>query len=108
MDNKVEFKRSGFPIVRIYDESFEVKAIDFWNFRSFQFDKVKRIEYRKSNSAFWFGAFDELLQSIFDPYRLKIYLKDGSDWTYDTPREHSDDFQKLVEDLRNRCNLTEK
>lgn len=30
-----EFKIKGYPIIKVYENYFEIKAIDFWEFRKF-------------------------------------------------------------------------
>jgi hypothetical protein len=93
-----EFKKKGLPIVRIKEKSFELKAIDYWEFRTFEYDSITRINYSQ-NIDKWAGGGLTLLRIWLDPYEVTIYLKDGESWKYTTKGKYDKDFAKLIKTM---------
>lgn len=101
-----KFNQDGFPIIRFYDRHFEVKAIDYWEFRSFQYNEVIDIDYYHPSSN-WVGSSIYFL-SQFDPYQLKIKKMNGADWSYNAPSKFNSEFAEILNELRNKCGLEKK
>ena len=47
MEDLIVFEAKGYPIIKVYNDYFEIKAIDYWEFRKFEFNYVKKIELYK-------------------------------------------------------------
>lgn len=50
MNDPKVFNQETYPILKIYEDHFEIKAIDFWEFRQFEYSKVLSIECLNPNS----------------------------------------------------------
>ena len=44
MEDLIVFEAKGYPIIKVYNDYFEIKAIDYWEFRKFEFNYVKKNE----------------------------------------------------------------
>lgn len=99
-----EFKKKGFPIIRIYEDHFDVKALDYWEFRSFRFDEVVNIQYRDNTSAFTFSLLGYYLSQM-DPYSLIIYKSNGGDWKYECPGQDDAEFHSILSLLMEKCGI---
>lgn len=40
----IVFEKKGYPIIKIQADQFEIKAIDYWEFRRFSFSEIKEIK----------------------------------------------------------------
>ncbi|MCR9173337.1 MAG: hypothetical protein NXI10_12630 [bacterium] len=104
----IEFRKEGFPIIRLSDEFFEVKAIDYWEFRRFKYKEVVKINYwKEADKGNWilFGPIHQIYAGM-DTYQLKIFKENGGDWTYKTRSKNSDtEFEALIEQLKIRCGI---
>ena len=101
------FENKGFPSIRIFDEHFEIKAIDFWEFRNFKYSEIKDITHYNPNEKWW----NQLYILIFptaqlfsknDPWILKIIKNNDGDWTYKTSNESNSDFRKILNLLKTK------
>jgi hypothetical protein len=105
-----EFNQQGFPVVKLFDDHFEIKAIDISTFRSFNFSEILRIEYYKeSDKGDWFfWPWVQVIKSWTDTYKLKVIKQNGGDWEYKTRSKTSDsEFEKLIERIKTQCVLNE-
>ena len=41
MNETIVFEEKGYPIIKVYDDYFEIKAIDYWEFRKFDFSNLR-------------------------------------------------------------------
>lgn len=94
-------EEKGFPKLKIFENHFEVKAIDFWNFRSFKYEDVMEIKHYNPNDTWWnrfinTTTWEGILFSDSDPWRLKVLLKNGGDWTYETSYRKNQKFREAV------------
>lgn len=101
------FNKKGFPIINFHDTYFEVKAIDFWEFRSFTYAEVVRIKYYKPE-PWTLGMLSHLLYDEYEPFKLKIYKDNGGDWTYDAPPKEDPEFNAVIAELIARCGLNKE
>lgn len=94
------FEKERFPIIKVYDTHFEIKATDHWRFRKFDFEKVDSLVYYNPENrwynntilvSFWHRFFRNLEPSI-----LKIKLKNGGDWKYNCPHKIDGELNKFL------------
>lgn len=43
----------GYPIIKLYEDYFEIKAIDYWNFRTFRYSDIQEIKHYYANDNWW-------------------------------------------------------
>jgi hypothetical protein len=101
-----EFNQKKFPVLRLHEDFFEVKDVDYWEFRKFNFNEVTRIEYYHTGSG-WY-AFGAGLLSHLSPYRLKITKSNGADWWYDAPWKFSKEFAEFLREIVHECGLEDE
>jgi len=95
------FECSRYPSIKIYEDYFEIKAIDYSKYRKFSYSSVKKIRHYDPNNNWWskiymFGSISAHVFSDDDPWILKIEKKNGGSWEYYTsPEEHSE-FNEIV------------
>ena len=97
-----EFNKKGFPIIKWFDDHFEVKAIDFWEFRSFNYSDVIKIDYYKNTDDYALWPTTYLLIKYFSPFNLKIVYPNGGDWTYKSPTKYNEEFASVVSEIMKR------
>ncbi|TRZ43977.1 hypothetical protein [Robertkochia solimangrovi] len=100
------FESPGFPSIQIFEDHFEIKAIDHWEYRTFAYLAVKKIKYFNPNNQWWNRIM--ITTSFFannDPLILKIILKNGGDWTYVTSNKYNPDFRKTINQIQSRCSI---
>lgn len=102
----VEFKKPGFPIIKLHEDSFEIKAIDFWEFRTFLYSEVIKIKLYKSDSSLFFGPISYLAIQEIEPFKLKIYKENGADWTYEAPAKEDPEFISFINEIKKRCRIS--
>lgn len=110
------FEKEHFPIIKAFDNHFEIKAIDHWEFRSFPYERVTSFDYFNPNDK-WYNQL-LLSTSLFahicddiEPSILRINLTNGGDWEYNCPNKFSIEFfdflNQLTEKLK-RHNLNDQ
>jgi hypothetical protein len=101
MDNPRIFEQKGHPTIKLFDDKISIKAIDYSNFRDFTLDKVKELKFYRPFDNSFFG----LLYSVSpvwrkfrenDNYVLRIKLKDGEHWDYETTSNFDQAFVNFV------------
>ena len=45
------FEERGYPIIKIYENYFEIKAIDYWEFRKFEYSNLKEMNYPEAEPS---------------------------------------------------------
>lgn len=68
------YKKKGFPIIKIYPTHIEIKAIDHWEFRRFDYSDIKQIKYYDPNNN-WYTK----LYSLSLLLRRKLWQKRNID-----------------------------
>ena len=101
------FEKTGFPSIKLFDEHFEIKAVDYWEYKSFRYSEVKQILHYYSNNNWWRQLFINMLYTarIFaenDPKILEVKLKNGGDWTYKTSNSQNSQFSEILKLIRGR------
>ena len=101
MDNPIIFEQKGHPTIKLYGDKLSIKSIDYATFRDFLLDKIKELKFYRpyDNSVF------ELLYSLHpfwkkyretDNYVLRIKLKDGEYWDYETTSNFDKSFVDFI------------
>ncbi len=103
-----EFRRKGFPVIKLNEEFFEVKAIDFSQFRVFRYSEIDDVEYTKSEGDLWFWPILELISSKIDPYKFIVKKQNGGSWDYIASPKFDKDFEAIVSEIRYRINKINK
>ena len=106
-----EFNKAGFPIIKLFDDYFEIKDVDYWEFRKFQYNEILKLKYNKPANSWWYkllftGFITTYLRpSLKEPYYLKIFLKNGGDWTYKCSSKRDLTFSKILRQIDNKISL---
>ncbi|SDF27787.1 hypothetical protein [Ulvibacter litoralis] len=103
------FEKKGFPSIKVFNEHFEIKAIDYWEFRTFNYSDIKEITHYNPNDKWWNKLYimTSLTAQIFskeDPWILKIIRINGGDWTYKTSYKSNSEFKKIINLIRLKLN----
>ncbi len=95
------FEEKGYPIIKVYENYFEIKAIDFWEFRKFEYSELKELKivnpfnnwwYRLYVNASWAGR----MYAHTDPITLKIIKNNEGSWDYKFPNKVHEGFKKII------------
>ena len=103
-----EFNKEGFPIIKLKDNCFEIKAIDYSEFRTFNYSEIVDINYFNDSGDFWFWPILSILESIYGTYKLKVIKKNGADWIYKTPSKYNKEFASVVQEIITRSSIERK
>lgn len=101
-----EFNQKKFPVLRLHENLFEVKDVDYWEFRQFKFSEVARIEYYDTANS-WYGYGGGFL-SLWAPYHLKITKSNGGDWWYEAPHKFNKDFAEFLRQIAQECGIKDE
>ena len=101
MKEPIVFEAKGYPIIKVYTDYFEIKAIDYWEFRTFNFSEVKSIEIIDSRKKWYFQLYQILFFNarIFakeEPILFKITLQNKGNWEYLCLNRYNEDFNKII------------
>lgn len=85
----IVFEKDKFPIIKVYEDSLEIKAVDHWEFRKFPLERITSIEYYNPHDK-WYNRilmfnYFELFFNDIEPSLIKINLTNGGDWKYNCP-----------------------
>ncbi|MCB0372292.1 MAG: hypothetical protein KDD31_04735 [Muricauda sp.] len=95
------FENKGFPTIKIYEDEFQIKDIDYWEFRTFRFSEIKSIKHYNPNNN-WLSKIyisTSLAGRVFakeDPWILKIVKENGGEWSYRTSPKHNSSFKNAI------------
>lgn len=107
MKEPIVFKTKGYPIIKVYNDYFEIKAIDYWEFRKFEFNKVKKIELYKPSekiSPFTLSVIS-IFQHLFEkhePNKLIITLQNDGNWEYLSSNKYNENFNEIIRLLNSK------
>lgn len=107
MKEPIVFKVKGYPIIKVYDDYFEIKAIDYWEFRKFEFNKVKKIELYKPSEKISpitlsvISIFKHLFEK-HDPNKLIITLQNDGNWDYLSSNKYNEDFNEIIRLIKSK------
>ena len=107
MKEPIVFEENGYPIIKVYKDYFEIKAIDYWEFRTFNYSEVKSIEIIDSRKKWYFQLYQILFFNarIFakdEPVLLRITRKNDGFWDYSAKNEHNSNFNSILKELKKR------
>ena len=105
MKEPIVFEEKGYPIIKVYKDYFEIKAIDYWEFRTFNYSEVKSIEIIDSRKKWYFQLYQILFFNarIFakdEPVLLRITRKNDGFWDYSAKNEHNSNFNSILKELK--------
>ena len=100
-----EFNKDGFPIIKLKDDCFEIKAVDYWEYRTFKYAEIVNINYYNDASKWWFWPILSTLTANYDPFKLKIIKENGADWIYNTQPKYNKEFNSIIQELIKRCGI---
>ena len=106
-ENPIIFEEQGHPTIKVFDDKISIKAKDYSNYRDFKLDKIKSLEfyrpYENSLLGILYGLHPFLKKyRDKDDYVLRIKLKDGNYWDYETTYKYNPNFKTLIESLQSR------
>ncbi|MBV2196666.1 MAG: hypothetical protein KUL78_09210 [Flavobacterium sp.] len=105
MKEPIVFEVKGYPIIKVYDDYFEIKAIDYWEFRTFNYSEIKSIEIIDSRKKWYFQLYQVLFFNarIFakqEPILLRITKRNDGFWDYSAKNEYNSDFNSILKELK--------
>jgi len=97
----LKFNEKGYPSINVYENYFEIKDIDFWEFRKFNYSETKNVILINPNKSWWKRLYiaTSYAGRVFaknDPWSLKVNLKKGGDWKYKASAKYSIEFRKII------------
>ena len=101
MKEPIVFEAKGYPIIKVYNDYFEIKAIDYWEFKKFEFNYVKKIELYKPSENISpitlsiYSIFKHLFEK-HEPNKLIITLQNEGNWEYLSSNKYNEDFNKII------------
>ena len=101
------FEHKGYPSINLHETHFEIKAIDYWEFRSFTYEEVKEIKHFDTNDRWWMQLYvlTSFWAQIFspdDPWVLKVTLQNGGSWDYKTAPRYNSELNKIIKQLQSK------
>ena len=111
MDEPIVFEHKGHPTIKFFDDRISIRSIDYTTFRDFTFDKVEELKFYRPCENSFFGLLYSL-SPIWRKYRetdnyvLRITLKDGEHWDYETTSNFDEAFVDFVKMIQTK--LTDK
>jgi len=107
IEEPLTFEKEGCPIIRVHNSFFEVKAIDFWNYRSFEYSEVKEFEYYNPNDKWWnkifiLGTWEALFFEDLEPSIFKVTKTNGGTYKYKCPYKLDKDLKKIIALLKEK------
>jgi hypothetical protein len=100
-----EFNKQGFPIIKLYDDYFDIKAIDYWEFRSFKYSEANNIEFSNETDMPFYAPILSIFISRNEPHRLKFFKNNGGDWEYLSSPKVDKEFVSIINEIKKRCGL---
>ena len=99
------FEEKGYPIIKVYNDHFDIKAIDYWEYRTFKYSDIENLKLSDPNNNWWTKLYKltSLTTQIFsknDPWVLRIIKKSGGDWKYKTSPERNSEFNQVIKLLK--------
>lgn len=107
----IVFEEKGFPSVKIYETRFEIRAIDYWEFRSFKYAEIKELKYFCPNNN-WFNrlyismSIAGRMFSKNDQWILKIVKSDKDVWEYKTSSKPNTEFRKALKIINEKVEVS--
>lgn len=105
--DKTIFSKKSYPVIKLYDNYFEIKAIDYSKFRQFNYSELKEIKLIDHKQKWWFKlysltSFSSQIYSANDPIQLKIFKKNGGEWEYKTSNKYDSAFYSVINEINTK------
>ena len=102
--NSIHFKAKEYHEIIVEETHFKIKTIDYWEFKSFNFDEVLLVALIKPQKRWYYQLYFIFspMARIFaneEPLLLRITKKNGGVWDYQYKNEYSADFRAIVKKL---------
>ena len=100
------FEKQGYPSIKFYENHFEIKAIDFWEYRSFKYSNIDKI----SIYSLRYKIFGLFTYNHFTPERkvlqeIKILMKNGSYFKYKTSSVFNQEFEQSLKTIKRKITI---
>ena len=104
------FEEKGYPIIKIYEGYFEIKAIDFWEFRKFEYSNLKELKIVNPFNNWWYRLYVKtswagIMFAQTDPITLKVIKPNGGSWDYNFPNTNNEEFQNIIVEINKRIKI---
>jgi hypothetical protein len=100
------FEIKGYPIIKLFETHFEIKAIDYWEYRIFKYSDLKKVTLINPMDKWWNKINSQnLLSLIFsgdDPFYLQVSKIKGSGWKYQCSNKTNIEFNKIILEINIR------
>jgi len=99
---KIEvFEKKGYPTLKVYENYFEIKAIDYSEFRRFEFSNLKKIAIEDIKEKWWYKLYtlSSLAAQVYakdDPVLLIIINKNNGIREYKTSNKTNLNFKEII------------
>jgi hypothetical protein len=109
---KIEiFESKGFPTIKLYENYFEIKAIDYSKFGKFEYSELKELKLVNPKNKWWYKLYvsTSMPGRIFskdDPIKLKVIKQNNGDWEYQTSNKYNLEFRKIIKEINARIKNT--
>jgi hypothetical protein len=104
-DNPIVFEEQGHPTIKVFEDRISIKSKDFSTFRDFKLDTIKWLKFYRPGDTSFFGLlfwshpfWRKYLEK--DDFILRVKLKDGNYWDYETTYKYNPSFKVLIENLQ--------
>jgi len=101
------FNIKGYPIIKVFEKHFEIKAIDHWEFRTFKYCDLKKVKLINPMNNWWYRLFiltswQRRTFADTDPIKLNIIKRNNGDWTYLTTNRKNTKFTSIIKEINLR------
>jgi hypothetical protein len=102
------YEEKGFPTIKIFEDHFEIKAIDYWEFKTFRYADIKEVRHYDPLKKWWIQIFFINRHTISykfskdSPWTLFIIKNKGANWKYKTSHKRSLEFKQVIKIIRNK------
>jgi len=101
-DPILQLKSKGYPLIEVYADHFSIKALDHWEPRRFEYHQVKSVMHLDPNDSTFmrFNIWTSLAGLLFakdDPWKIKVVLQNGGEWSYKTAPRSPEDMLKVLD-----------
>lgn len=106
----IVFEQKGHPTIILFEDKISIKAIDYWDFKDFFFNKISSIKFYRPFDNSFIGllctvGFPGNKYRKDDNYVLRINLEDGEHWDYEVTGSFDGEFVDLIEIIQNKLDI---
>ncbi|MGY6648312.1 hypothetical protein [Wenyingzhuangia sp. IMCC45574] len=101
------FEVKGYPSLKVYEEYFEIRAIDYSLSRKFKYYELKKIVIENIKEKWWYklyiiSSIPGMIYSKDDPIKLKIINKRNGIWEYKVSPKFNSEFRQFISVINHR------